>query len=230
MHLGQVEPRKHVSSYQPKYDVAQYECHTWASAAYGFRATQSGKPSSDRKIRKPKLVSRAVDAHGLRLPTEKEISFVEAIAGYIRFSLPDNFRDHLWFVRSFLNTFTYGHSRNSTSKSEVKRRCSIAQEFAFEQRPYRELANKLGLRPECAELLLEYGRQRIPKYWLRTDDRIVDWDSDNDETYLAKPKSSVTDWFVADTDETDFDTIMNSFHEIHDAHTNDEPDQADEPI
>ncbi len=190
-----------ISAPRPKRYVEEYESHLQAREAY---------KSGPRRVKgKPAPVTRRVDVAGYRLPTRDEIDHARRIAGYIRFSLPDNFDDHLWFIRSFLDVFAYGPGRKDTPKHEVKRRCSTARQSGFYGGPFIDLAYKLEMPPEQAEILLEYGLQRVPNHWRHDPDESPDdclLSPDPDEE--GAPPRIERDWFESDEDEPNPDAAI----------------------
>jgi hypothetical protein len=168
---------------------------------YESRPTQQAlhRAPAERSKRKKKGARRATNRDGLRLPTEAEIGFVRLIAGYVRFRLPENFDSSLWFVRCFLDAFHYGGGKDDTSMQEVKRRAALAREFAFEGRTYKELAAKCEIAPPEAEILFEYGLQRLPSHWLAPDEPEDDADARGNEEPDAGVRKS--EWFDDDTDD-----------------------------
>jgi hypothetical protein len=117
--------------------------------------------------RRKRPVKRARDTAGEQLPTAKEVAFVRAIAGHLGFALPVRFERNHAFVRLFLATFSYAGS-DAPPKDEIVRRCRVARLFAAEGRSAEDLAQKFDLSPAQAALLLDYGRQKVPRHWTHT--------------------------------------------------------------
>ncbi len=192
-----------------KRDVRQYRSHLEARETY--------RTAPERGKGRAKPVERGSDCDGYRLPTAAELDHVRRIAGYIRFSLPYNFADHLWWVRGFLDAFAYGRGRKDTPKEEVKRRCSIARQLAFERCSFRDLQHKLFLPGPAAEILLDYGLQRVPDHWWRNpegspDDCLMTSDPVEGED-AEGPVVTEPDWFDCDGDDSGLEAAMNFFQE-----------------
>ena len=185
-----------------KHRATAYECRQAQREHY--KGVLTKKQSKGRV----KPVARRLDKDGYRLPTERELQLVERIATLLRFELPAGYPRELWFVRAFLNLFVYGSGKNQTPKNEVKRRCSVARGLAYDERDYKELAGKLGLPWPQAEILLDYGYQRVPPGWWKSRAKptlvageLDDWATDE----IATETRASSDWFAASDDADDAD-------------------------
>lgn len=119
----------------------------------------------------------------------------------IRFELPLDVDTNLQFVRGFLEAFRYGNGADQTPKIEVKRRCTISRLHAFDGGTAEDLAQKFGVSLAAGSILLDYGRQRIPKHWHRELDNEADIEPVmTDGAGIGGHDGGDQEWFEADED------------------------------